>query len=99
MGVSLPLGQRLFRTQGKTWLWLCMLLSVMFLSFSIISVNTSAAKTFDMRTLERKSDRLTEQVSVLESQAAILQSYASLQQQVTGMGYVPVQNVRYLDVK
>ncbi len=69
------------------------------MGFSIISVNTSAAKTFDIRSLERQSERLAEQVSVLEAQIAVFQSYASLQDRVKGMGYVAADGVQYLEAR
>ena len=99
LGVSMTAGQRFARAQGKGIAYLCFLIGFVCLGFSIISVNTTAAKTFDIRKLERQSDSLTEQVSVLESQAAVLQSFASLQDRVQGMGYVPADQVQYLDVK
>lgn len=99
LGLSMSVGQRVARAGGKSWAYLCITIGFVLLGFSIISVNTSAAKTFDIRKLERTSDALTEQVSVLEAQAAVLQSFASLQDRVQGMGYVPAEQVRYLDVK
>lgn len=95
----MSVGHRAARAGNKSWVYLCVLFGVALLSFSIISVNATAAKTFDMRKLERQSDLLNEQVSVLEAQAAVLQSFSSLQGRVQGMGYVAAEQVHYLDVK
>ncbi len=96
LGVALPMARRVSQARSKAYVGVCALLSTLFLSFSIISVNTSAAKTFDMRTLERQAERLAEEVSHLEAQAAVLQSYASLQERVRNQGYIPVQHTAYL---
>lgn len=96
LGLSLSMGQRMTRAGGKGWIYACVAIGTLLLGFSIISVNTSAAKTYDMRVLETRANRLTEQVSVLESQIAVVQSFASLQEHVKGLGYVPVENVGYL---
>ena len=93
----LPVGQRVTRARTGGWAYACLALGLCLLGFSIISVNTSAAKTFDIRALERQADRLTEQVSVLEAQIAVAQSYAALQDRVRGLGYVPVEKVVYLE--
>lgn len=96
LGVAMPIARRVSHVRSKAYVGVCALLSVLFLTFSIISVNTSAAKTFDMRSLERQAERLSEEVSHLEAQAAVLQSYSSLQDRVRDRGYIPVQNVGYL---
>ncbi len=96
LGVAMPMARRVSHIRSKAYVALCGMLSVLFLTFSIISVNTSAAKTFDMRSLERRAERLSEEVSHLEAQAAVLQSYSSLQDRVRDRGYIPVQQVGYL---
>jgi hypothetical protein len=96
LGVALPMARRVSQARSKAYVGVCALFSMLFLSFSIISVNTSAAKTFDMRTLERQAERLAEEVNHLEAQAAVLQSYASLQDRVRNRGYIPVQQAAYL---
>ena len=77
----------------------CVFFGTFFLVFSILSVNASAAKTFDMRSLERSAERLSEQVNELESRVAVLQSYSSLKERVEGMGYTPIEHMEYLDSK
>lgn len=98
LGIAVPMARRVSNARSKTYVAACLFLSALFLGFSIISVNASAAKTFDRRSLERRAERLSEEVSHLESQAAVLQSYSSLQERVRNRGYEPVQSVVYLDV-
>ncbi len=92
----MPMARRVSHVRSKAYVGACVFFSVLFLAFSIISVNTSAAKTFDMRSLERQAERLSEEVSHLEAQAAVLQSYSSLQERVRDRGYIPVQTMGYL---
>lgn len=92
----LSITRRASDTRSKAYVATCGILTALFLAFSIISVNTLAAKTFDMRSLERRAERLAEEVGSLEARAAVLQSYSSLQERVREGGYVPVQSVGYL---
>lgn len=99
LGVNVSTSQRVRRVGKKGWVYACAVLGCVLMGFSIISVNTSAAKTFDIRSLERQAERLAEQVSVLEAQIAVFQSYASLQDRVKGMGYVQAEGIQYLETR
>ena len=97
-GLRVPISRRVAEdVQGR---WLTILFSVCAfagLVFSIISVNQSAAKTFAIRSLEHDRERLVEQVSDLESRIASTQSLQAMQDRVKGRGYVPIEQVVYLN--
>ena len=99
LGVPLPMARRVSRIRTNASVATCCIVSMVCLGFSIISVNTSAAKTFDRRTLEKRAEQLAEEVSDLESRAAVLQSYSSLQERVRDRGYHPVEKVQYIDAR
>ncbi len=97
LGVALPLGKRLANDRSRLSCIACVFFGLVFLAFSIISVNISAAKSFDRRTLERSAERLSEQVNELSSRVAVLQSYSSLKDRVEGLGYVAIEKTEFLD--
>ena len=68
------------------------------LVFYVFLVNTGASKSFTLRTLDKKMERLQESTSALEEQVVRLQAIQSLETRVMGMGYVPVDQYEYIEV-
>ena len=99
LGLAMPLSRRFVTGQTRFFVLILGALGVACLVVSIISVNTSASKAYAIRTLEKRAEQLNEQVSYLESQAARMQAYSSLQERVRNLGYVPVTQPKYLEVE
>ncbi|GEM_PF-1134950 len=97
LGLPMPVGRRLFEMSRETWL-ACMgtiLLSLM--GLYMYQVNTVANKSFRLRALEKRSERLQENISSLENRMEEKQSIRALEEQMSGLGYVPVARVEFLD--
>ncbi len=97
LGIAQPLSVKMLRGRHGLATLLLACLGFVCLVFSILSVNASASKAYTIRTLEKQAERLREQVSYLESQAALAQSYSSLQERVRDLGYIPVEQVNYIE--
>lgn len=97
LGVKRPFSASFFEGRYRLFTMILSACGCLLLGFSIISVNMSASKVYTIRSLERQAERLREQVSALEAQAALVQSYSSLQERVRDLGYVPVEEVRYIE--
>ncbi len=97
LGLPVPMARRLADVDRGTWLALMIGLVVTALGVYIYQVNESAGKSFELRQLERKVDRLQDTVSALDYKATELTSIHALQGRVAGMGYVPLTNVHYLE--
>jgi hypothetical protein len=61
-------------------------------------MNRSATKGYSLRELDRKLEVLQDQVMVLEDEAAKKQALRTIEEQVKGLGYVPVDRVDFVDV-
>lgn len=68
------------------------------LIFYVFLVNAGASKSFTLRTLDRKVERLQETTSALEEQVVRLQAIQSVEERVKGLGYVPVDRYEYIDI-
>lgn len=68
------------------------------LVFYVFLVNAGASKSFTLRTLDKKVERLQETTSALEEQAVRLQAIQSVEERVKGLGYVPVDRYEYIDL-
>lgn len=68
------------------------------LVFYVFLVNAGASKSFTLRTLDRKVERLQETTSALEEQVVRLQAIQSIEERVKGLGYVPVDRYEYIDL-
>lgn len=69
------------------------------LVFYVVLVNAGASKSFTLRTLDRRMERLQETTSDLDEQVVRLQAIQSIKDRVTGMGYIPIDRYEYIDVK
>ena len=68
------------------------------LIFYVFLVNAGASKSFTLRTLDKKVERLQETTSALEEQVVRLQAIQSVEERVKGLGYVPVDRYEYIDI-
>lgn len=62
----------------------------------IYQVNSTATRGFQLRTLEKQVDQLSEVVTNLEDQTVKLHAMQSVEQRVKLLGYVPVTKMEFL---
>ncbi len=68
------------------------------IGFYIYQVNAASTKGFQLRTLEKNLELVRESVASLEDQVASLQSMDALKAHVANLGYVPVDQMEFIDV-
>ncbi len=97
LGLPIPVGRKIGEA-GKTG-WMVFLGAATFACIVayIFLVNASATKAYELRGYEKRLERLKETVSVLENQTAEMQSMHALEQQVKSLGYVPVEQIEFID--
>ncbi len=99
LGLPMPLARRLADVDRGTWMALVIGSVIACVGVYVYQVNASAGKSFELRQLERQVDRLQDTVSSLDYKVTELQSIHTLQNQIAGMGYIPLSNVHYLDIQ
>lgn len=94
--LPVPFARRLADIQRGTWLAVMGGCLVACMAVYIYQVNTQASKSFELRRLEKRVERLQDTVASLDYKVTELNSIHALEQRIQGMGYVPLTNVRYL---
>jgi hypothetical protein len=97
LGMPVPVGRRIGEAGKIGWMIFVGTALVACLGTYIFVVNASAKKGDELRAQETKLERLKETVSVLESQTAEMQSIHALESQISELGYVPVEQVQFID--
>ncbi len=95
--IPLPIGRRLGDFSKGAWFAVMASASVACIGVYMFQVNKAAGKGYELRTLDRKIETLKETVASLEDQSATLRSVHALETRVTGMGYVPVGRMEFID--
>lgn len=98
LGLPMPITRRLADVQSGTWMALLIGGIIACAGVYIYQVNAAASKSFELRQLEKKVERLQDSVSSLDYKITELRSIHSLETRIEGLGYVPATNVRYLEV-
>jgi hypothetical protein len=99
-GFSLPLARRIgaFSINQKWWTIFFCGLTLGCIGFYIFLVNAGAPKSFALQNLSRQLTRLQETTSALDDQLVELGSMSQIKARVEGLGYVPVDQVEYIDL-
>ena len=98
LGLPMPIARRLADVHNGTWMTGMIIALIACVGLYIYQVNVAASKSFELRQLEKQVERLQDTVASLEYKVTELKSIHSLEERIQGMGYVPLANVRYLDV-
>lgn len=67
-------------------------------SMYVFQMNRAATKGYQLRDLDSQVQALQNQVTVLEDKAAKKQALRTIEDEVKGLGYVPVEQVQFIDV-
>ncbi len=96
LGLSQPLGRRLPRglAMGNA-LFLC--LAVAFLASYVVQVNRGAARSFNLRDVEKKVETLNTDVLSLEDKIATLSSVQALSDRAASLGFVKIDRLEFLN--
>lgn len=94
--LPMPIARRMADIQNGTWITLMFTALITCVGMYIYQVNAAASKSFELRQLEKQVERLQDTVSSLDYQITELKSIHSLEERVRGLGYVPLNSVRYL---
>lgn len=96
---ALPMsfGRKLGASRQAAWLALLCGATLFSVSVYIYQVNAAASKGFALRTLEKQLSQDQEAVAELEDQASSLQAMDTLQARVASLGYVPADQLEYID--
>lgn len=88
----------LAQTASTTTVWHLLLAAVGILAIGVYmyEVNAVAAKTFELRSLERSVERLNDSTEALEYRLTEMRSIQSLQARVEHLGYVAISRPQYL---
>ena len=96
--LPLPIGRRLGTIGKGTWVALMVFLTLACGGVYVYQVNQAAAKSYLLRDLESRRDRLQETVGALDTQVAELRSMKAMQERIKGLGYIPIENPQFLEV-
>lgn len=97
-GQSVSLSRRVGGVGKGTWTTFVVMVTVLFAGWYIYQVNQTAAKSYALRSLERKRDGLVEQVGALERHWAESQALHVMQARAEEHGYIPVEAIEYIEV-
>jgi len=98
LGLAAPIGKRIGEIGRMAWMFLLVGLTVAGVGLYIYQVNAAATKSYTVRDMEKKVERLKETVADLETQTVNMQAMHSLQARVAPLGFVPVDKMQFLDV-
>ncbi len=97
LGLPTSFARRFETAKPALWLSIVGLCAVSCLGFYLYEVNETASKGFELRALEKRLERARASVLSYEDQAAQLQAVASLQEKIGALGYVPVDQMEFID--
>lgn len=98
LGLSMPAGRKMAKAAKSSWAVLLLVLTAACAGAYVYQMNRAATKGYSLRELDRKLEVLQDQVMVLEDEAAKKQALRTIEEQVKGLGYVPVDRVDFVDV-
>jgi len=79
------------------WLVVCVALTIVLAGMYVFHVNSNATRTFTLRALEQRVEKLRTTVSDLENTLAKEQSLHTVGQRVEGRGYVRAERIEYIE--
>ena len=94
--LPMPLARRLADIKSGTLLAVLVGAIIACMGVYIYQVTSQANKSFELRRLEKRVERLQDTVASLDYKVTELNSIHTLETQIQGLGYVPLTNVRYL---
>lgn len=97
-GLPMSFGRRLGASGQMAWVVALFVATVLCVSVYIYQVNAAASNGFAVRTLEKRLALVQEDVAVLEDRAAELQAMGAMQTQIAQLGYVPADQLEFVDV-
>lgn len=98
LGLALPLGKRLAHVAERSWVYLLIGISVIGMVSYVFQMNHTATKGFALRDQERQLERLQITVASLEDQVAQKRAIRSIEDRVSGLGYVAADRMEFIDV-
>jgi hypothetical protein len=93
-----PVGRKLERVAKKSWAIGLIGAALMLGAYHVYQMNVTASKGYTLRNLQVQLDQLNSTVSDMDAKSAKMQSLATIQQRVQGLGYVPVGQMEFVDV-
>jgi hypothetical protein len=66
--------------------------------FHVFQMNVTASKGYTLRNLQVQLDQLNATVSDMDAKSARMQSLATVESRVQGLGYVAVDHMEFVDV-
>ncbi len=99
MGLPMSQNRRVAKMSEGLWVSLMVVASLLCVGNYIYQVNKVSTKGFELRTLEKRVERLNEVVTDLENKSIQIQAVSTLGDRVAKLGYVPITQVEYLGTK
>lgn len=97
LGLPMPMMRRFADRQNSTWIVFLLVALLACVAVYVYQVNAAASKSFELRLLEKRVERLQDTVASLHDHMTELKSIHSLEERIQGMGYVSMMHVRYID--
>lgn len=97
-GLPMSFGRKLGASRNVAWVAVLVIASLLCVGFYIYQVNAAATKGFELRSLEKRLETVRETVASLEDQAATLQTMDALKARIGELGYVPADQLEFIDV-
>ena len=97
LGLPTSFAKRLETAKPMLWLSVVGVCAIGCLGFYLYEVNKTSSKGFELRTLEKRLEQARASVLSYEDQAAQLQAVSSLQEKIGALGYVPVDQMEFID--
>lgn len=98
LGLSMPAGKKIAKAAKASWAGAFLVLAAVCASAYVFQMNRAASKGYALRDLDNQVQSLSDQVTVLEDQAAKKQSLHTIEEEVKGLGYVAVDQMEFIDV-
>lgn len=98
LGLSMPAGKKIAKAAKHSWAGAFLMLAAVCASMYVFQMNRAATKGYQLRDLDSQVQALQDQVTVLEDKAAKKQALRTIEDEVKGLGYVPVEQVEFVDV-
>lgn len=95
--LPMPVGKRISQRSHALGFVVCLVATVVLAGTYIYHVNSAATKTFTLRSLEQRLEKLQGTVSDLENGLAKEQSLHNVGRRVEGRGYVRAERIEYIE--
>ncbi|HVM90425.1 MAG TPA: hypothetical protein VMU11_00825 [Verrucomicrobiae bacterium] len=93
-----PVGRKIERVAKKSWAIGLFAATLALGCYHVYQMNVTASKGYTLKNLQIQLDQLNATVSDLDAKSAKMQSLATIQSRVQGLGYVPVGQMEFVDV-